>query len=89
MLKILVVLFISEVVAERLVMYCLFFFFLYRELLLDFYTSSGKRKPDQIIIFRYIILLCLASSEQVECLVFISHPGRSYFFLLSSDIQIR
>ena len=24
----------------------------FRELLLDFYTSSGKRKPDQIIIFR-------------------------------------
>ncbi|KAL7614131.1 protein argonaute 4A-like [Lactuca sativa] len=23
-----------------------------RELLLDFYTSSAKRKPDQIIIFR-------------------------------------
>ncbi|KAG7947378.1 hypothetical protein I3843_14G091600 [Carya illinoinensis] len=25
---------------------------IFRELLLDFYTSSGKRKPDQIIIFR-------------------------------------
>lgn len=25
----------------------------FRELLLDFYTSSGKQKPDQIIIFRY------------------------------------
>lgn len=24
-----------------------------RELLIDFYTSSAKRKPDQIIIFRY------------------------------------
>ncbi|XP_062171432.1 protein argonaute 4-like [Alnus glutinosa] len=25
---------------------------IFRELLLDFYTSSGKRKPDQIIVFR-------------------------------------
>lgn len=29
----------------------------FRELLLDFYTSSGKRKPDQIIIFRFVFLL--------------------------------
>ncbi|KAF3455920.1 hypothetical protein FNV43_RR00563 [Rhamnella rubrinervis] len=25
-----------------------------RELLLEFYTSSGKRKPDQIVIFSYV-----------------------------------
>ncbi|KAL7232908.1 hypothetical protein ACSBR1_016714 [Camellia fascicularis] len=28
--------------------------FNFRELLLDFYVSSGKRKPDQIIIFRCV-----------------------------------
>ncbi|XP_039161962.1 protein argonaute 16-like [Eucalyptus grandis] len=28
-----------------------------RELLLDFYVSSGKRKPDQIIIFRSVSLM--------------------------------
>lgn len=28
----------------------------FRELLLDFYTSSGKQKPDQIIIFRYVYI---------------------------------
>lgn len=30
----------------------------FRELLLDFYTSSGKRKPDQIIIFRQVLHGC-------------------------------
>ncbi|RRT79979.1 hypothetical protein B296_00012258, partial [Ensete ventricosum] len=31
----------------------IFLLLLLSELLIDFYTSSGKRKPENIIIFRY------------------------------------
>ena len=34
----------------------LFIFVTSRESLIDFYTSSGKRKPDHVIIFRFEIL---------------------------------
>jgi len=29
----------------------------FRELLLDFYSTSGRRKPENIIIFRYFFFL--------------------------------
>jgi hypothetical protein len=34
----------------------IFIFGTFRESLIDFYTSSGKRKPDHIIIFRFEVL---------------------------------
>lgn len=53
----------------RMPFWCVFLFSTFsRELLLDFYTSSGKRKPDQIIIFRYIFLLHLQWMSQLNAL---------------------
>nr|KAJ0209585.1 hypothetical protein LSAT_V11C400215380 [Lactuca sativa] len=55
-----------------------------RELLLDFYTSSAKRKPDQIIIFRdgvsesqFNQVLNIELDQIIELVVYVTPPNQN------------
>lgn len=56
-----------------------------RELLLDFYVSSGKRKPDQIIIFRYGVGCHI---EWKSCIESVKTNVQIFLYYFSTFMQV-